>query len=102
MKTLRPKNNFRAPDRENCPLCVLNTETKLEILNRVMKGECGASLAKFYNVGKLTILLKVNNNNERSKGPSNADAFSVLETAGGTSNRVLSYSTTAAQENHRP
>ncbi|GFX84420.1 jerky-like protein [Trichonephila clavipes] len=34
---------------------VLNIETKLEILNRLAKGESGASLAQFYNVGKSTI-----------------------------------------------
>ncbi|GFU95348.1 uncharacterized protein TNCV_4309451 [Trichonephila clavipes] len=60
---------------------VLNIETKLEILNRFVNGECRASLAKFYNVGKSTILFKVNNNNESCKGPSNADAFSALKTA---------------------
>ncbi|GFW18287.1 hypothetical protein TNCV_4008261 [Trichonephila clavipes] len=41
--------------------------------------------------------------NESSKGPSNADLFSVLETAMKwykQQSRVLSYSTTAAQENH--
>ncbi|GFX99097.1 hypothetical protein TNCV_2492781 [Trichonephila clavipes] len=41
------------------------------------------------------------NNNESSKSPSNADAFSVLETAMEwyEQQSVLSYSTTAAQEN---
>ncbi|GFW77019.1 jerky-like protein [Trichonephila clavipes] len=34
---------------------VLNIESKLEILNRLAKGESGASLAQFYNVGKSTI-----------------------------------------------
>ncbi|GFV40236.1 jerky-like protein [Trichonephila clavipes] len=34
---------------------VLNMETKLEILNRLAKGESGASLAQFYNVEKSTI-----------------------------------------------
>ncbi|PRD20730.1 UNVERIFIED_CONTAM: hypothetical protein NCL1_53781 [Trichonephila clavipes] len=45
-----------------------------------------------------------NNNNESSKSPSNADAFSALETAfwTGTNNRVPSYSTTAVQENVIP
>ncbi|GFU51322.1 hypothetical protein TNCV_4938931 [Trichonephila clavipes] len=46
-----------------------------------------------------------NNSNESSKDPSNADAFSALETdmeCVRTTIRVLSYSTTAAQENRRP
>ncbi|PRD35589.1 UNVERIFIED_CONTAM: Jerky-like protein [Trichonephila clavipes] len=34
---------------------VLNIETKLEILNRLAKGDSGAALAQFYNVGKSTI-----------------------------------------------
>ncbi|GFX81501.1 jerky-like protein [Trichonephila clavipes] len=34
---------------------VLNIETKLEILNCLTKGESGASLAQFRNVGKSTI-----------------------------------------------
>ncbi|GFV65573.1 hypothetical protein TNCV_778591 [Trichonephila clavipes] len=42
-----------------------------------------------------------NNNNESSKGPSNADAFSALETVVRTTNRVKFYSTTAARENQR-
>ncbi|GFW88732.1 hypothetical protein TNCV_4972251 [Trichonephila clavipes] len=42
-----------------------------------------------------------NKNNESSKGPSNADVFSALDSYGvvRTTIRVLSYSTTAAQEN---
>ncbi|GFX84102.1 hypothetical protein TNCV_4859101 [Trichonephila clavipes] len=46
-----------------------------------------------------------NNSNESSKGPSNVDAFSryrQLWRAVRTTIRVLSYSTTAAQENQRP
>ncbi|PRD26063.1 UNVERIFIED_CONTAM: hypothetical protein NCL1_39113 [Trichonephila clavipes] len=46
-----------------------------------------------------------NNNNESSKGPSNTDEFSALETAMEwyeRQSRVLSYSTTAVQENQRP
>ncbi|GFT02522.1 uncharacterized protein TNCV_1487401 [Trichonephila clavipes] len=54
------------------------------------------SLAHFYNVRKSTILLKVNNNNERSKDPSNADGMVR------TTIRGMSYSTTAAEENQRP
>ncbi|GFX61604.1 uncharacterized protein TNCV_5110911 [Trichonephila clavipes] len=44
------------------------------------------------------------NNNESSKDPSNSDAFSALDNYGvvRTTIRVLSYSTTAAQENRRP
>ncbi|GFW49456.1 uncharacterized protein TNCV_3059631 [Trichonephila clavipes] len=44
------------------------------------------------------------NNNENSKGPSNAGAFSTLETAMEwyEQQSVPSYSTTAAQENQRP
>ncbi|GFV47471.1 hypothetical protein TNCV_4831271 [Trichonephila clavipes] len=45
------------------------------------------------------------NNNEGSKGPSNAGVFSPLETAiewYEQQSRVMSYSTTAAQENQRP
>ncbi|GFX79360.1 jerky-like protein [Trichonephila clavipes] len=34
---------------------VLNIETKLEIQNRLAKGESGASLVEFHNVGKSTI-----------------------------------------------
>ncbi|GFW61139.1 hypothetical protein TNCV_4873491 [Trichonephila clavipes] len=64
--------------------------------NRLTKGESGASPAQFCNVVKPTICdikkprnptmstmkqMKKDNNNESSKGPSNADAFSVLETA---------------------
>ncbi|GFW71989.1 hypothetical protein TNCV_4788771 [Trichonephila clavipes] len=46
---------------------------------------------------------KDNNNSESSKGSSNADAFSALDSHGvvRTTIRVLSYSTTAAQENWR-
>ncbi|GFU06237.1 jerky-like protein [Trichonephila clavipes] len=33
----------------------LNIETKLEILNRLAKGESGVSLTQFYNAGKSTI-----------------------------------------------
>ncbi|GFX15445.1 hypothetical protein TNCV_3303741 [Trichonephila clavipes] len=33
----------------------LEQETKLETLNRLAKGESGATLAQFYNVGKSTI-----------------------------------------------
>ncbi|GFW04570.1 jerky-like protein [Trichonephila clavipes] len=36
---------------------VLNIETELEILNHLEKGESGASLAQFYNVGKSTIFV---------------------------------------------
>ncbi|GFV04053.1 uncharacterized protein TNCV_916771 [Trichonephila clavipes] len=45
-----------------------------------------------------------NNNNESSNGPSNADAFSALDIYGvvPTTIRLLSYSTTAAQENQGP
>ncbi|GFX80655.1 uncharacterized protein TNCV_499221 [Trichonephila clavipes] len=44
------------------------------------------------------------NNNESCKGPSNADAFSALDSYAvlRTTIRVLSYSTTAAQVNQRP
>ncbi|GFV83416.1 hypothetical protein TNCV_3055631 [Trichonephila clavipes] len=42
------------------------------------------------------------NNNKSSTGPSNADAFSALEIVVRTTIKVLSYSTTAAQENQRP
>ncbi|GFX78089.1 uncharacterized protein TNCV_972431 [Trichonephila clavipes] len=43
------------------------------------------------------------NNDESSKGPSNSDAISVLETAmEWYENRERSYSTTVAQENQRP
>ncbi|GFT63202.1 hypothetical protein TNCV_4746991 [Trichonephila clavipes] len=45
-----------------------------------------------------------NNNSESSKGPSNADAFSALETAMQwyEQQSVPAYLTTAAQENQRP
>ncbi|GFX77332.1 hypothetical protein TNCV_5064581 [Trichonephila clavipes] len=44
------------------------------------------------------------NNNESNKGPSNANAFSMLDSYGvvRTTIKVLSYSTTTAQENQRP
>ncbi|GFV31284.1 hypothetical protein TNCV_1640361 [Trichonephila clavipes] len=43
-----------------------------------------------------------NNSNESSKGASNADAFCVRDSYGVVrTNRVLSYSTIAAQENQR-
>ncbi|GFV13138.1 HTH psq-type domain-containing protein [Trichonephila clavipes] len=94
---VRPKVTGKSKKRN-----VLNIETKLEILNRLAKGECGASLAPFYNVVKSTILLKVNNN-ESSKVPPNADAFSALETTMEWYERqsMLFYSTPAAQENRR-
>ncbi|GFT42334.1 uncharacterized protein TNCV_1786331 [Trichonephila clavipes] len=41
------------------------------------------------------------NNNESSKGPSNAGAFSALETDVRTTITVLSYSTTVAQKRIR-
>lgn len=34
---------------------VLTIETKLEILNRLAKGECSSTLAKIYDIGKATI-----------------------------------------------
>ncbi|GFV32769.1 hypothetical protein TNCV_3312501 [Trichonephila clavipes] len=80
---------------------VLNIETILQILNCLAKEENGASIALFYNVEKSTISDIKNDNNESSKGPSSADAFSALETAMELyeQHRVLSHSTTAAQEN---
>ncbi|GFW62185.1 hypothetical protein TNCV_1686161 [Trichonephila clavipes] len=63
---------------------VLNIETKLEILNRLTRGESGAPLTQFYNVEESYPVddemdEDEDNNNESRKGPSNADVFSVFE-----------------------
>ncbi|GFY13028.1 hypothetical protein TNCV_665911 [Trichonephila clavipes] len=104
---------------------VLNIETKLEILNRLAKREYGVSLAQqktgFQMLNDDEIATSVqeesdhvddetdededNNNSEISKGPSNADAFFCVGDSYrvvGTTIRMLSYSTTVAQENQRP
>ncbi|PRD23205.1 UNVERIFIED_CONTAM: hypothetical protein NCL1_47048 [Trichonephila clavipes] len=68
---------------------VLNIETKLEILNCLAKRERGASLALIETsvqeesdpVDDETDEDEDNNNDKSSKGPSNAEAFSALETA---------------------
>jgi len=36
---------------------MLNIETKIEIIEKFKKGECGSSLTQFYNVGKFTIII---------------------------------------------
>ncbi|GFT50619.1 jerky-like protein [Trichonephila clavipes] len=96
---------------------VLNIGTELEILNRLVKGESGASLARFYNAGKSTIsdikksretILSFASELDSEDGSNERKidgAFSAFKTAMEWYEqqlRGLSYSTTATQDNQIP